>query len=51
MGDISSSGSDDEEEGVEYKVKRISNSEWCECSAKAVAGRCSSKYGSDVKPY
>ena len=30
-------------EGAEYKVKRISNSEWCECSAKAVVGRCSSK--------
>ena len=24
------------------KVKRISNSKWCECSAKAVFGRCSS---------
>ena len=41
--DINSSSSDDEEEGAEYKVKRISNSEWCECSAKAVVGRCSSK--------
>ena len=40
--DINSSSSDDEE-GAEYKVKRISNSEWCECSVKAVAGRCSSK--------
>ena len=40
--DINSSSSDDEE-GAEYKVKRISNSEWCECSAKAVVGRCSSK--------
>ena len=26
--DINSSSSDDEEEGAEYKVKRISNSEW-----------------------
>ena len=43
IGDIISSSSDDEEEGAEYKVKRISNSEWCECSAKAVFGRCSSK--------
>ena len=43
IGDINSSSSDDEEEGAEYKVKRISNSEWCECSAKAVVGRCSSK--------
>ena len=43
IGDIISSSSDDEEEGAEYKVKRISNSEWCECSAKAVVGRCSSK--------
>ena len=25
------------------KVKQIGNSEWCECSAKAVVGRCSSK--------
>ena len=31
--DIISSSSDDEEEGAEYKVKWISNSEWCECSA------------------
>ena len=43
IGDISSSSSDDEEEGAEYKVKRISNNEWCECSAKALVGRCSSK--------
>ena len=42
IGDINSSSSDDEE-GVEYRVKRISNSKWCECSAKAVVGRCSSK--------
>ena len=41
--DIKSSSSDDEEEGAEYKVKRKSNSEWCECSAKAVVGRSSSK--------
>ena len=34
--------SSDDEEGAEYKVKRI-NSEWCECSAKTVVGRCSSK--------
>ena len=37
-GDITISSSDDEEEGAEYKVKRTSNNEWCECS-----GRCSSK--------
>ena len=43
IGDINSSSSDDEEEGVEYKIKRISNSEWCECGAKTVVGRCSSK--------
>ena len=43
IGDIISSSSDDKDEGVEYKVKRISNNEWCECSAKAVVGRCSSK--------
>ena len=29
--------------GAEYKVKRISNSEWCEYSTKAVVDRCSSK--------
>ena len=43
IGDVNSSSSDDEEEGAEYKVKRISNNEWCECSAKAFVGRCSSK--------
>ena len=43
IGDINSSSSDDEEERTEYKVKPISNSEWCECSAKAVISRCSSK--------
>ena len=33
IGDInSSSSSDDEEEGIKCKVKRIGNSEWCECS-------------------
>ena len=42
IGDINSS-SDDEEEGAKFKVKRISNSEWCESSAKAVVGRCSSE--------
>ena len=40
--DINSSSSDDEE-GAEYKVKRVGNNEWCEGSAKAVVGRCSSK--------
>ena len=43
IGDIISSCIDDEDEGVEYKVKQISNNEWCECSAKAVIGRRSSK--------
>ena len=43
IGYIISSRRDGEEEGAEYKVKRISNNEWCECSAKAVVGRCSSK--------
>ena len=43
IGDINSSSSDDEEGGAEYKVKRISNSEWRECSAKTVVGICSSK--------
>ena len=41
--DIHSSSSDDEEEGAECNVKRISNNEWCECSAVAVDGRCFSK--------
>ena len=36
IGDIISSSSVDEDDGVEYKVKRLSNNEWCECSAKAV---------------
>ena len=40
IGDIISSSSDDEEEGAEHKVKRISNNEWCECSAKAFLGIC-----------
>ena len=43
IGYISSSSSDDEKGGAEYKVQQISNSDWCECSAKAVVGRCSSK--------
>ena len=51
IGDINSSSSDDEEEGAEYKVKRISNNEWCECSAKAVVGRCSSKWVSGLQRY
>ena len=42
IGGIKSSSSDDEE-GAEYKVKQISNNEWCECSTKAVFGRYSSK--------
>ena len=40
---INSSSSDDEKECAEYKVKRISHSEWCECNTKAVVSRCSSK--------
>ena len=43
IGDVNSSSSGDKEEGAEYKVKRISNSEWCGCSKKSVVGRCSSK--------
>ena len=43
IGDITSSSSDDEEEGAAYKVKRISNNEWCECSTKGLVSRCSSK--------
>ena len=41
--DINHSSSDDEEEDAEHKVKQISNSVWCECIAKAVVGRFSSK--------
>ena len=41
--DIISSSSDDEDEGVEHKVKRIRNNESRECSVKAVVGRCFSK--------
>ena len=33
------------------KVKQISNNEWCECSAKAVVGRCSSKEVSGLQLY
>ena len=41
IGDIISSSSVDEDDGVEYKVKRLSNNEWCECSAKqSLAGVC-----------
>ena len=43
IGDINNSSSDDNEEGAEYEVKRISDSEWCECSAEVVVGRYSSK--------
>ena len=43
IGVINSSSSDDEEEGIEDKIKRIGNSEWCKCSTEAVVGRCSSK--------
>ena len=39
---INRSGSDEEEKGIEHKVKRIGNSEWFECSTEAVVGRCSS---------
>ena len=42
IGLIKNSSSDDEE-GIEYKVKRIGKNEWCECSIEAVVGRCSSK--------
>ena len=45
IGDIISSSSDDEDEGVEYKVKPISNNEWCESVQKqsladALQNRC-----------
>ena len=50
IGYIISSSSDNEDEGAEYKLKRISNNEWCECSAKTVVGRCSSKQVSGLTP-
>ena len=37
IGDIISSSSDDEEEGAEYKVKRISNNEWCSAARGAMS--------------
>ena len=36
IGVINSSSSDNEEEGIEDKIKRIGNSKWCECSTEAV---------------
>ena len=51
LGNINSSSSNNQEEGAEYKVKRISNNDWCECSAKAVVGRCSSKQVSGLRLY
>ena len=43
IGVINSSSSDDEEEGIEYKVKRLCTSVGCECSTETVVCRCSSK--------
>ena len=51
IGDIISSSSDDQEEGAECKVKRISKNEWCECSAKAFVSRRSSKQVSGLQLY
>ena len=48
IGDINTSCSDDEEEGAEYKLKRISNIEWCECSAKSSGWQMFFKVG--VRP-
>ena len=42
IGVINRSSSAEEKKGIEHKVKRIGNSEWCECSTEAVVGRCSS---------
>ena len=42
---INRSGSDEEEKGIEHKVKRIGNSEWCECSTEAVVGQMFFKTG------
>ena len=39
IGYITSGSSSDEEEGAEYKVKQISNNDWCKCSAKVVIRR------------
>ena len=38
-------------QGAEYKVKRVSNNEWCKCSAKAAVGRCYSKKVSGLQLY
>ena len=43
IGVINSSSSDDEKEGIKYKVKWIGKSEWCECNTEAVVGICSSR--------
>ena len=51
IGDIISSSSVDEDEGIECKVKQISNNELCECSAKTIVGRCSSKQVSGLQLY
>ena len=51
IGDISSSSSNDEAEGAQYKVKRISNSDRWKCNAKAIVGRCSSKQVSGLQLY
>ena len=48
IGDIISSSSDDAGEGAEYKVKRISNNEWYECSAKNIRWQMFFKIG--VRP-
>ena len=45
------SSCDNEDAGAEYKVKRISNCEWCECSTKAAVGRCSPKNVSGLQLY
>ena len=51
IGDIISSSSVDEDEGIECKVKQISNNELYECSAKTVVGRCCSKQVSGLQLY
>ena len=45
IGDIISSSSDDEEEGAEYKVKQISNNEWCDCCCKIIRSQMFFKIG------
>ena len=45
IGVFNSSSSGHEEEGIDYNVKQIGNSEWCECSTEPVVGQMFFKTG------